>query len=395
MILALNCGSSSVKFALFDASLQARFRGYVERLGTGLTPRMVVDGTERDLNRGFATHAQVIPHIIAEMVALRAGLIGAVGHRVVHGGTVFGAPVLIDADVRAQIASLAPLAPAHQLHNLAGIDAVTAALPGVPQVACFDTAFHRTIPEHRQLLPVPQRFADAGLRRFGFHGLSYEYVLARLRELAGVQAQGRVVICHLGNGCSLAGLVEGRSQYTSMGFTPLDGLIMGRRPGRLDPGAVLWLVEQHDGDWRAVARLLNEQSGLLGVSGMSPDMRTLLGSDEPRAKLAVDMFVDRLAQEIAAACAAIGGVDHLVFTGGIGEHAPAIRARTLAALGWLGFELDANRNDRDDQLITREQSVPMAHVIATDEEFVLARAAASHLREGIWNSPRYAATGSE
>lgn len=373
-ILALNCGSSSIKFAVFSADLASLFKGQVENIGGGLSPRGIIEGKHLVLDPSLAAHDSIIAHLIGDIIVPRSGAVAAVGHRVVHGSTVFSRPVLIDEVIRARIAEFAPLAPSHQPHNLAGIDAVEHALPGVPQVACFDTAFHRTIAEHRQLFALPKRFADEGLRRFGFHGLSYDGAAGELARRHGASAGGLAVICHLGNGCSIAGLVDGRSAWTSMGFTPLEGLIMGRRPGRLDPGVVLWLVERHGVE--AVDTMLNTESGILGISGISSDMRTLLAHDSEPARLAVTMFVDRLVQEIGAAAAAIGGIDRLVFTGGIGENAAAIRARTLDALGWLGFELDEMANGAHATTITTTASPRAAHVIAADEERVIARATA-------------------
>lgn len=380
-ILALNSGSSSVKFAVFGAGLSVLLRGQVENIGEGLEPRLVAGAEAKALPPDLSTHADIIPHLIREVIlpatrGAEGGLAG-IGHRIVHGGTRFFAPVIIDDSVRAGIAELSPLAPSHQPHNLAGIDAVSAILPDTPQIACFDTAFHHTIPEHRQLMALPARFAEEGLRRFGFHGLSYEGIVGDMKAVAGDAAAGRAVVCHLGNGCSLAGIVGGKSHYTSMGFTPLDGLMMGRRPGRLDPGAVLWLVDRHGGDAAAVDRLLNRESGLFGVSGLSSDMRTLLASDAPSAKLAIAMFVDRLVTEIGAAVAAIGGIDALVFAGGIGERAAPIRAMAVESLGFLGLELDDDANRADAATISPSGSAPGVHVIATDEEKVIARAVAA------------------
>jgi acetate kinase len=376
-VLALNCGSSSVKFAGFAADRDdALFRGQVEGLGPGLTASFNLAGADAPpLPDGVETHADVIAFLLETVIADRR--IAAVGHRVVHGGTVFDGPVAIDDAARRRIEDLSDLAPAHQPHNLAGIDAVARALPTVPQVACFDTAFHRTIPAHRRRMPLPRRFHEEGLCRFGFHGLSYERVAARLPALLGARADGRVVVCHLGNGCSLAGLIERRCAHTSMGFTPLDGLMMGRRPGRLDPGAVLWLVERHGGDVAAVDRLLNKEAGLVGVSGVSSDMRVLLADTGADAALAVTMFVDRLVQEIGSAMAAIGGLDALVFTGGIGENAVPIRARVVNALAWTGLDLDRAANEAADAAAgsTITTGDPSAHVVATDEEAVIAAAA--------------------
>ena len=375
-ILTLNCGSSSIKFALFGDNDAAGLRGQIEGIGDGLTARLLLPGEpDRPLPERQG-HAANLDWLCEEFISRRGRRIVAVGHRVVHGGERFSAPVTVNADVREAIAALAPLAPSHQPHNLAGIDAMGKALPDAAQIACFDTAFHLTIPEHRRRMPLPKRFDEVGLRRFGFHGLSYEGVVEMLPQVLGQRAEGRIVACHLGNGCSLAGIVAGKSQYTSMGFTPLDGLMMGRRPGRLDPGAVLWLVRDHGGDVEAVDRLLNQEAGLAGVSGISPDMRVLLASDNPAARLAIEMFVDRLVQEIAAAAAAIGGIDALVFTGGIGENAAPVRAKALERLAWLGFAIDAAANAANAAMISLAGAMPSAHVVACDEERVIAAAVA-------------------
>ncbi len=385
-VLALNCGSSSVRFAVFGNDLVPLFRGQVENVAEGLEPSLLLDGRPGDpLPHGLAGHELIIGYLLDTVILPRTGRLVAAGHRVVHGGTRFSEPALVNAAIAGEIEGLSALAPSHQPHNLAGIRALAKALPRVPQVACFDTAFHRTLPEVRQLMALPERFAAEGLRRFGFHGLSYQSIVARLPEVTGGTVPPRTVICHLGNGCSLAGLIDGASVFTSMGFTPLDGLVMGRRPGRLDPGAVLWLVERHDGDTAAVDRLFNRESGLLGVSGVSPDMRTLLASRDEKAALAVAMFVDRLVLEIGSAVAATGGLDALVFTGGIGENATPVRAAVVESLGWLGLHLDDVANGRHAPTITRGH--PSAHVIATDEERVIAASALACVRSGTMPRP--------
>ncbi|MDZ7599878.1 MAG: acetate/propionate family kinase [Hoeflea sp.] len=377
-LLALNCGSSSIKFALFTPGMERTLWGLVEAIGHGQMPRLVLPGRE---TVAFGTendgHADLLPRLIDEIVLPHAGAIGGVGHRVVHGGERFAAPMAIDATVRSGIADLAPLAPGHQPHNLAGIDAAIAALPGIIQVACFDTAFHASVPAVRREMPLPRAYARQGLIRYGFHGLSYEHVAQNLPRL-GVP-RGRVVACHLGNGSSISGMIDGVSRWTSMGFTPLDGLMMGQRPGRLDPGAVLWLLEQFGGDAEKVSKLLYHQSGLAGVSGISGDMRTLLASGEADAAFAVDMYVDRLVAEIGAAAASLEGIDALVFSGGIGENAAPIRARTLAKLEWLGFAVDPEANAAGAERLTRDSSARPAFVVRADEELVIARAVARTL----------------
>ena len=375
-VLALNCGSSSVKFAAFSKGLAPVFRGQAERIGSGLIPRLQIYGSAgSDLPASLDTHTSIISHLIETIIAPRAGDIMAVGHRMVHGGTRFYTPTRIDEEILGELQALCSLAPLHQPHNISGILAVSDTLPSVPQIACFDTAFHRTLPEHRKLLPLPRRFAEQGLRRFGFHGLSYEWIAARMPDVLGEVADGRVIVCHLGNGCSLTGMIRRRSVYTTMGFTPLDGLMMGCRPGRLDPGAVLWLINHCNGDSAKVDWILNHESGLLGVSNLTSDMHALLADDRSTARQAVEMFVDRLAQEIGAAAAAIGGIDAVVFTGGIGENAVVIRSRVLAKLSWFGFATDVAGNTANATRITTAQSHCPAYVIPTDEEAIIAQAA--------------------
>lgn len=377
-LLALNCGSSSIKFAVFTHRLERSFSGLVESIGHGQTPRLKTSAGDRmEFGGPDQGHAEVLPRLISEIVLPRAGAIAGVGHRIVHGGERFNAPVIVDPGIRAGIAELTPLAPGHQPHNLAGIDAATRALPGVPQIACFDTAFHSGIAAVRREMPLPRHYARDGLIRYGFHGLSYEHVAANLPGLG--LSSSRVIACHLGNGCSICGMIDGKSVWTSMGFTPLDGLMMGQRPGRLDPGAVLWLVEQHGGDTAAVGKLFYHQSGLSGVSGLSGDMRTLLASDQPDAAFAVEMFVDRLVQEIGGAAASLGGVDALVFSGGIGENAAPIRAMVLERLEWLGFDLDATANAAGADRLTAAESARHAFVVEADEEHIIAQAIAGLL----------------
>jgi acetate kinase len=340
-ILAINCGSSSVKYALFDGSLR--------RLGGGLYEETARTG---------------MPKVMAAIGG--AGKVTAVGHRIVHGGRKFSAPVRVTSQVRQDIEELTELAPEHQPHHVAGIDEITVALPHIPQFACFDTAFHRTMPRERQEMALPHSYAAQGLLRYGFHGLSYEYITS-------VFQRPKTIICHLGNGCSLAAAENGKSVYTSMGFTPLDGVMMGTRAGNMDPGAVLWLVEKL-GSAEAVRQLLNKQSGLKGVSGLTQDMRQLLTSQDEAAQFAVTMFVDRLVLEIGKAATALQGFDALVFTGGIGENAAPIRAGVLARLQWLGLELDRQANVTHAPVITMPTSQRSAHVIKTNEELVIAKA---------------------
>ena len=323
-LLTLNAGSSSVKFALFArAALGAPpvFGGQVDGIGLG--------------RGGAATHEAALADVLAQLQAHKAH-VSAVGHRIVHGGARFVDPVLIDDAVVAQMSELATLAPLHQPHNLAGVRAARNAFAGVPQVACFDTAFHAAQPELNRRFAVPQALFDAGVRRYGFHGLSYESILAQMRSADPLRARGRVVIAHLGNGASMCALHEGRSVATTMSFSPLDGLPMGTRCGRLDAAVVLHLIQQRGRSAEDLSRLLFRESGLLGLSGVSSDMRELEASSLSSAAMAVDYFVEHALRELAGMAAALRGIDTLVFTGGIGENAAALRARIVAGAAWMG-----------------------------------------------------------
>jgi len=378
-VLALNAGSSSVKFALFSAAPEPRrlLSGRIE--GIGARPALVLAdaaGARAEappLPAGAKDYASLIDFLLTEVVAPRAGACLAVGHRVVHGGTRFTGPVRVDDAALAEIEALTPLARSHQPHAMAGIRAARQAWPRLPHVACFDTAFHRTLPPENQLFALPRRLAERGIRRYGFHGLSYEAIAAALPAILGEAAMGRVVVAHLGNGASLCGMVGLTSRHTTMGFTPLDGLVMGRRPGRLDPGVPLFLLEEEGYDAASLSRLLHEECGLLGLSGLSADMRDLLASDAPEARLAVEVFTAGLTEEIGAAAAAIGGLDALVFTGGIGENAAPVRAAVANRLAFLGARLDEEANARHATEIGRPGASPRLLVVPTDEERVIAR----------------------
>ncbi len=380
-ILVLNAGSSSVKFSVYetasDRSLAAGAHGQVE--GIGSSPRLeVADASGRKLRDervAGGDHAAAIAAIhdwFSAHVGSEAGFDG-VGHRVVHGGVAYSRPVLIDGAVLAALEALVPLAPLHQPHNIAAIRAVRAAAPGVRQVACFDTAFHRGQPALAQEFALPRALTAKGVRRYGFHGLSYEYIASVLPQVAPECAGGKIVVAHLGNGASMCALDHGRSIATTMGFTAVDGLPMGTRTGALDPGVVLYLLQQEGMDADAVEHLIYEQSGLLGVSGLSSDMRTLLASGLPAAKEAVDLFVYRVGRELGSLAAALGGLDALVFTAGIGEHAAEIRARVCRDARWLGIALDEDANAAGGPRISRRGSAASAWVMATDENLMIAR----------------------
>ena len=384
-ILTLNAGSSSIKFALFDRGVgeipeQPRRRGQTE--GGGARPPLPARGAAGRAGAvappplaGAAPHREALSFLLDWLDQHAGGRrIGGVGHRVVHGGEKFARPIRLDPVSIDLLRDLVPLAPLHQPHNLAGIEAMAAALPGVPQVACFDTAFHRDQPELAQRFALPRRITEQGVRRYGFHGLSYEFIAATLpRHLADGRAEGRVIVAHLGNGASMCAMAGRRSMATTMGFTALDGLMMGTRSGAVDPGVLLYLMDYRNMDARALERLLYKESGLLGVSGISQDMRELLASAQPAAREAVDLFCYRIIREIGSLAAAIGGLDALVFTGGIGEHAAPVRRQVCAALGWLGIVLDEAANAAHARRVATADSRVEVLVLPTNEEWIIAR----------------------
>lgn len=392
-ILTINAGSSSIKFALYaldrtdvaPAEDQLARHPYLSGQidGIGASARLVACDTEgrRVADDPLAPgiqHKEAFDALLGwlETHQQNSRRIVAVGHRVVHGGEAFSQPVRLDEQTTKALERFVSLAPLHQPHNLNGIRALAANLPGVPQIACFDTAFHRTQPPLAQLFAIPRRLTDEGVRRYGFHGLSYEYI-ARVLPDHSSRADGRVIVAHLGNGASMCAMHGRKSQATSMGFTAIDGLMMGTRTGALDPGVILYLLQEKGMDAKAVERLLYKESGLLGVSGISQDMRTLLASADPKAAEAVDLFCYRIVREIGALAACLGGIDALVFTGGIGERSAEIRRRVCSALGWLGVDLDDTANAEGRKLISTAGSRTEALAIPTDEEWMIAR----HTRE--------------
>ncbi len=394
VILVLNAGSSSIKFSLFAVesdSLELVMRGQIEGLYTA--PRFVAKDTagalidKREWVQGTRLgHEGAVDHLTSFLQEYRKtyALI-AVGHRVVHGGIEYSRPTLVNAEVIAKLEKLIPLAPLHQPHNLVPIWVMTNRRPELPQVACFDTAFHRTQPELAQAFALPSAITERGVRRYGFHGLSYEYIVGALPRFDAGAAGGRVVVAHLGNGASMCAIKAGCSIASTMGFTAVEGLPMGTRCGLLDPGVMLYLIDELKMDARAIEKLIYQQSGLLGVSGISSDMRTLLENADPRAKLAIDLFVYRIGRELGSLAAALGGLDALVFTGGIGEHAAVVRERVCRDAGWLGIELDAAANSAHGPRISRAASRVPAWVIPTNEELMIAR----HTR-GVIGRAQYA-----
>lgn len=381
LILVINTGSSSIKFSVFetaaDRSLTAGPQGQVSAIGPAARIE-VADAQHRkllDQSVSANDHRAAIAAIHEWFGADFGGAAGldGVGHRVVHGGTAYSEPVLIDERVITALEALVPLAPLHQPHALAAIRAAGAVAPDVPQIACFDTAFHRVQPPLAQLFALPRALTAKGVRRYGFHGLSYEYIVAALPRIAPDCAGGRLIVAHLGNGASLCAIANGRSIATTMGFTPLDGLVMGTRTGTLDPGVILYLLRHEGMDTDAIEQLLYERSGLLGVSGLSGDMRTLLASAEPAAREAIDLFVYRIRRELGSLAAALGGLDALIFTGGIGEHAAEIRARVCRDASWLGVSLDDDANARGGPRISPPGAPVSAWVVPTNENLIVAR----------------------
>ncbi|HEU0220608.1 MAG TPA: acetate/propionate family kinase [Paracoccaceae bacterium] len=375
-ILVLNAGSSSLKFGLYErGSLAMLCRGGVGGIGEG--PDFAAAGRRAgDLGTGEpegSDHEAITRWLLGRIRARLPDLeVAAAGHRVVHGGTRFGAPVRLDAEAMAALEALTPLAPGHQPFNLVGIRAVAAFWPDLPQVACFDTGFHRTQPRLAQLFALPRAFAEEGILRYGFHGLSYEYVARLLPELAGEPAEGRVIVAHLGHGASLCAMQGRRSVATTMGFTALDGLMMGTRSGSLDPGLVLHLLRHRGLGADELEDVLYNRSGLLGISGISGDARALEASADPRAAEALELFAYRAAREAGSLVAALGGLDLLVFTAGIGEHSARIRRAICGWLGFVGIELDEEANEAHARRISAPGSAVTVMVVPTDEEIIIA-----------------------
>ena len=380
-ILALNAGSSSIKFALFEVdggAISAISRGQVEGIGTA--PHFLAKDPagklliERRWKASDETHEALLG-VLLDWVTAHLGddVLAAVGHRVVHGGPRHERPERVTDTLLDELEALTKLAPLHQPHSLSPIRTITALRPGLPQVACFDTAFHHAMPAVATRLALPRKYEAEGVRRYGFHGLSYEYIAQTLRNVAPALVQGRVIAAHLGNGASLCAMRAGRSVDTTMSFTALDGLVMGTRCGTLDPGVVLYLQQTHGLTAAQVEDLLYRHSGLLGVSGISSDMRTLAGSEAPEAREAIELFVFRIAQQAAAMVSSLGGLDGLVFTAGIGEHTPSVRSAVCQRLSWLGVALDEVANARDAERISTADSRVEVRVIPTDEEAMIAR----------------------
>jgi acetate kinase len=381
-ILVLNAGSSSIKFSVFpghdrpnrqDIICDGECEGIGHRVHFTAKDRTGASLVDENLAEG-STHEEALAALLGWLEGhFQDHQLVAAGHRVVHGGALYTVPVLIDASVTAGLRRLIPLAPLHQPHNLAAIAALAILHPALPQIACFDTAFHHTQPEVATAFALPRRLATGGIRRYGFHGLSYEYIAGVLPDILGpATADGRVVVAHLGSGASLCAIHQRKSVATTMGFTALDGLVMGRRCGNLDPGVILYLMQEKGMTAAEVSNLLYNESGLFGISGISDDMRTLLASADPSAQEAVARFVYRIGRELGSMAAALGGIDALVFTAGIGEHAAEIRRRVCEDAAWLGVDLDQSANGAGGAMITRPGSRTSAWVIPTDEDLMIA-----------------------
>ncbi len=384
VILTVNSGSSSIKFALFpasDAKADALMKGKVT--GIGRQPKITAKRGNKSVDFGEpldrielnAKHEWLISELLVRLDQDFNDLHPiAVGHRVVHGGQDFTNHTLVTPETLGAMRALTPLAPLHQPMNLAAIDAIATSNPGLPQVACFDTAFHRTQPKLAQMFGLPRALTEEGIIRYGFHGLSYDYIASILPDILGDRANGRVIVAHLGNGASMCAIKDRKSVATTMGFTALDGLIMGRRCGDLDPGVAIYLAEQKGMSVHEIHELLYRQSGLLGVSGISNSMQDLQSSDHPEAQEAIDLFCYRARQQIGSLTATLGGLDALIFTAGIGEHSAATREQIAAPLEWLGVDIDAKANKCGETNFHTATSKVALLKVATDEERVIANA---------------------
>lgn len=379
-LLVLNAGSSSIKFAVYadvdTQDLATIWRGKVSSIGSAGARLTAQRHGGKRIERVIkaSIHEEALSALLAWLDDEFAGIpLHAAGHRVVHGGVNFSAPVVVTPGTLRELQALCPLAPLHQPHNLHGIEALATIRPQLPQVACFDTAFHCSMPEVAQVFALPRQITAAGVRRYGFHGLSYEYIADTLPAILGGRADGRVVVAHLGNGVSLCALYRRTSIATTMSFSPLDGIPMATRSGALDPGAVFYLQQTMGMDVDELAKLLHYEAGLLGVSGISGDMRRLLASAEPDARKAVELFVYHVVRAVGSLAAALGGIDALVFTAGIGENAAAVREQVCAGCAWLGIAFDPAANAHNGPCISRTDSPVSAWVIPTDEEIVIAR----------------------
>ena len=385
-VITLNAGSSSIKFALFSNNSEwPRMVALGQIEGLGVAPEFEVRvATDTQKTKRALTGAETPKNHVDAVKIILGWLndkfpnikVDAVGHRVVHGGALYSEPTLLDDTIIRELEKFCPLVPLHQPHNLAGIAGASAAFPGIPQIACFDTAFHRSQPWVAETFGLPPKFYDEGVRRYGFHGLSYEYISLRLREHVpgGGKSPSRVIICHLGNGASMTAVKDGKAQGSTIGFSPIEGLLMGTRSGSIDPGVLIYFMQQKNMTAQQISDLLNKQSGLKGMSGVSSDMRELEASNEPGAKKAIEYFCYRIRREMGSLAAALGGIDAIVFTGGIGSNSNLVREKVLAEMGWLGVEFDRAANDkRGTEVISTPASRVRVFVMQTDEEAMIAQ----------------------
>lgn len=377
-VLTLNAGSSSLKIGLFaDGNDIPLVTGKADRIGPeGSVALRDADGADLPMSDGpVTTHRDALARVLEALTQAYPDLtISAVGHRVVHGGTDFTAPIVVDDAALEVMERLSPFAPLHQPHNLAGIRAAQDTFPDAPQIACFDTAFHRNHPFVNDTFALPRDYYDRGVRRYGFHGLSYHYITDHLAQTEPALHAGRVVVAHLGNGASICAIRDGKSVASTMGFSALDGLPMGTRSGQLDPGVVLYLMTEEGLGPDEISDLLYKRSGLLGLSGVSNDMRTLEASDAPEAREAIDYFTFRIRRELGAMAAALEGIDALVFCGGIGENSAFVREAVCAPMGWMGVTIDPDTNATNARVISMPDAPVQVMAIPTNEELVIARA---------------------
>jgi acetate kinase len=393
-LLTFNVGSSSIKFSVFEApSLTLTWAGALDAIGQSTTFQASHLALATEHTHAWAagqapgSHKEAVTWLVTWLQQQLTGqTICAVGHRVVHGGLDFDGPVLVNDQVMAKLKTLEPLAPLHQPHNLAGIEAARQAFVGVPQVACFDTAFHAHQPFVKDCFALPRKYYDEGVRRYGFHGLSYEFIAQHLREAFPLQASGRVIVAHLGSGASMCAMLNGHSIASTMGFSALDGLPMGTRCGQLDPGVLLYLMQDPTMTADVLSDMLYKESGLKGISGLSGDMRVLQASDRPEARDAVDYFVYRTKREFGALAAALEGLDVIVLTGGIGEHAAGIRESILAGLAWLGVEVDHAANQSGQTILSTPHSRVLCLRIPTNEELMIAQHTYRTIHSGTGDS---------
>jgi acetate kinase len=375
--LVINAGSSSIKFAFFThANLRLLYHGYVDSVLD--EPRLVIfndkDTQLIDESITMPGYEHALDHLVTWLENLpKTFQLTAIGHRVVHGGTFYTAPTLVTAEVILKLTSLNPLAPLHQPHNIAAIQIMGKRYPGLPQVACFDTSFHQTQSRLATLFAIPATLSSQGIIRYGFHGISYEYIASVLPEYIKDKADSKVIVAHLGHGASMCAMKNRNSVATSMGFTALDGLMMGTRCGAIDPGVILYLLQEKKFTMEQVNHLLYQESGLLGVSGISSDMRALQSNEDPRAIEAVELFCYRAVRELGALCAQLQGCDAIIFTGGIGEHSALVRKKMGEQLHWLGVVLDEHANNNNRSIISQGSSPVLVGVIPTNEEYMIAK----------------------